>query len=66
MSEGAAAPAPGDPFRWTTIAHAGRSVLGPLAAGEVAAMLAAVTRPPAAVLDVGCGRGTMLVGAMVR
>ena len=66
MTDASALPAPGDPFRWTTIAHAQRTLLGPLAADEVAAMLGAIDRAPRRILDVGCGRGAMLVGAMVR
>lgn len=66
MTDPSALPAPGDPFRWTTIAHAQRTLLGPLAADQVAAMLGAIESPPRRILDVGCGRGAMLVGAMVR
>ena len=66
MTLASALPAPGDPYRWTTIAHAQRTLLGPLAADQVAAMLGAIDRAPRRILDVGCGRGAMLVGAMVR
>jgi len=45
-------------FRWTTIAHAGRALLGPLSANSVETLLAGVTLRAAGarpeVLDVGC------------
>jgi len=58
-------------FRFTTIAHAGRALLGPLSAESVEGLLASIDlRPPggerAAVLDVGCGKGEILVRAMRR
>jgi cyclopropane fatty-acyl-phospholipid synthase-like methyltransferase len=57
-------------FRWTTIAHAGRALLGPLSAESVEALLARVGFPAGAgrpgVLDVGCGKGEILLRAMQR
>ncbi len=58
-------------FRYTTIAHAGRELLGPLSAESVEALLERVTPAPVAgrqpaVLDVGCGKGGILVRAMAR
>lgn len=60
-----------DPFRFTTIAHAGRALLGPLSLVSVDALLDALApagggaaRPR--VLDVGCGKGEILLRAMRR
>ena len=58
-------------FRFSTIAHAGRALLGPLSAESVEALLARIDlQPPGggrpAVLDVGCGKGEILVRAMRR
>lgn len=60
-----------DPFRFTTIGHADRTLLGPLSAGSVDRLLAGITlrhrammRPR--VLDVGCGKGEVLLRAMQR
>jgi len=60
-----------DPFRFTTIAHHGRAILGPLGSGSVDALLAKAAPPAfagrrAAVLDVGCGKGEILLRAMRR
>lgn len=57
-------------FRYTTIAHAGRALLGPLSAQSVEALLARVTLPAGGVrprvLDVGCGKAEILLRAMRR
>ena len=57
-----------DPFRFTTLAHAGRGLLGPLSGTSVDALLARVHvgASPAHVLDVGCGKGEFLVRALER
>jgi cyclopropane fatty-acyl-phospholipid synthase-like methyltransferase len=55
-----------DPYRYTTLAHAGRTLLGPFSPASVATMLAACAPPPRGVLDIGCGKGAVLVGAMTR
>lgn len=59
------------PFRFTTLAHAERTLLGPLSPESVDALLSGITiqRPPltrARVLDVGCGKGEILLRAMRR
>jgi SAM-dependent methyltransferase len=63
----------GDPFRFTTIAHQGRDLLGPVSAETLDAMIgslasaldaAGVSQPR--VLDVGCGKGEMLVRTLER
>jgi SAM-dependent methyltransferase len=60
-----------DRFKFTTIAHHGRALLGPLSADTVDALLARIAPAPApgaraAVLDVGCGKGEILLRAMRR
>lgn len=60
-----------DPFKFTTIAHHGRELLGPVSSETYDELLAQVTLEPpvhdrARVLDVGCGKGEMLVRAMTR
>lgn len=54
-------------WRFTTIAHAGRALLGPTS-GECADSLLArlPAREPARVLDVGCGKGEWMVRALER
>ncbi len=55
-----------DPYRFTTLAHAGRDVLGPVSVAVVDALLARLPRDGAIerVLDVGCGKGETLVRAL--
>jgi cyclopropane fatty-acyl-phospholipid synthase-like methyltransferase len=52
-----------DPFRFTTIAHAGRDVLGPVSVGSWDGLLAQLPRDRSIrnVLDVGCGKAELLV-----
>ncbi|MBI5168267.1 MAG: class I SAM-dependent methyltransferase [Candidatus Eisenbacteria bacterium] len=56
-------------FRWTTIAHRDRALLGPVGDRACDAMLAAAglaaAATPADVLDIGCGKGEWLVRALV-
>lgn len=57
---------PSDPWRFTTTAHAGRDVLGPV---SVAAVDSVLERLPGdlsirSVLDVGCGKGELFVRAL--
>jgi len=57
------------PFRFTTIAHASHTFLGPVSEESVEALLARVTAasaPPARVIDVGCGKGELLVRTLER
>jgi SAM-dependent methyltransferase len=50
------------PFRYSWIAHSGRTILGPLDGSTLDALLDAAPLPPGArVLDVGCGKGDLLV-----
>jgi SAM-dependent methyltransferase len=54
-------------WRFTTIAHEGRSILGPVSEASFDAMLSRIPAPgPARVLDVGCGKGVLLVRAVER
>jgi SAM-dependent methyltransferase len=60
-----------DPYRFTTIAHAGRALLGPLSCESVDGLLADITiqkRPLSRprVVDIGCGKGEILLRAMKR
>jgi len=54
-------------WRFTTIAHTGRALLGPVSEASVDRLLARVpAHEPARVLDVGCGKGEWLVRALER
>jgi cyclopropane fatty-acyl-phospholipid synthase-like methyltransferase len=54
-----------DPYRFTTIAHATHALLGPVSPASIEALLARIPRAPdTRVLDVGCGKGEMLVRAL--
>jgi SAM-dependent methyltransferase len=62
-----------DPFRFTTIAHQGRDLLGPVSAASLEALLTRLARALKStaaselrVLDVGCGKGEMLVRTIER
>ena len=62
-----APPAIGDPRRFSTIAHAGRRVLGPISEARLAAF---VDRSDLAsgdhVLEIGCGKAALLVSLLTR
>ncbi len=55
-----------DRWRFTTLAHAGRTWLGPVSDAAADAILEGLDRPPARVLDVGCGKGAMLARVLRR
>lgn len=56
-----------DPFRFTTIAHASHTWLGPVSEASVDRLLARVPRDPECrVLDVGSGKGELLVRAIEK
>jgi SAM-dependent methyltransferase len=58
----AGAPPPGQPYRGSTIAHAGRVILGPMTGDQLDALLDGVALPAAGrALDIGCGKGDLLV-----
>lgn len=62
-----ATPPPGDPFRFTTLAHAGRANLGPLDDADLDALVAALPLAHGArAMDLGCGKGELLVRLAVR
>lgn len=62
-----AGPAPGDPLRFTTLAHAGRAILGPLDTADLDALVGALPIAPGArAVDVGCGKGELLVRLAAR
>jgi SAM-dependent methyltransferase len=59
--------APG-PFRFTTIAHRDRTLLGPVSEDSLDKLLARIPidPEPVRVLDVGCGKGEILARALER
>jgi SAM-dependent methyltransferase len=64
-------PPPGRPFRASTIAHVGRTILGPTSAADLEALLDAAATAGALhhgsrVLDIGCGKGDLLIRAASR
>jgi SAM-dependent methyltransferase len=67
-----ATPAPGHPFRFSTLAHAGLDILGPMvpeeldaivddALGALGALDLPSGSPTLTALDIGCGKGDVLV-----
>ena len=67
-------PPPGHPYRFSTIAHSGLAILGPMLSAEVATVvddaLADLGDPVPSVrrlaLDIGCGKGDLLVRLALR
>ena len=62
-----------DPYRFTTLAHAGRDLLGPVSGANLdvllTSLLRAIKSTPSSeprLLDVGCGKGEMLVRSIER
>ncbi len=55
-----------DPYRFTTIGHARRALLGPVSHESVDALLARIPAGRSHVLDVGCGKGEILARALER
>lgn len=53
-------------FRFTTLAHADLDILGPLSTTALDELLDRARPAPARVLDVGCGKGALLVRAHER
>jgi hypothetical protein len=62
-----APPPVGHPSRFTTIAHAGRRILGPIADDRLAALVERSTLSPGdQVLEIGCGKAALLVALLAR
>jgi SAM-dependent methyltransferase len=62
LTDAAGVPPVGDPLRDTTIAHAGRTILGPSTPEQLERLLdAAGVAPGDRALDIGCGKGDLLV-----
>jgi hypothetical protein len=60
-------PPVGDPRRFTTIAHAGRRILGPIAPERLTALVErSPLRPGDHVLEIGCGKAAFLVELLAR
>lgn len=57
-----------DPYRFTTIAHAGRDLLGPVSIESVDAMIARLPAPASGLgaIDIGCGKGEILVRKLLH
>jgi SAM-dependent methyltransferase len=57
-----ALPPIGDPLRFTTLAHSGRRVLGPISDERLDAIVARLALPPRArAVELACGKGELLV-----
>ena len=60
-------PPPGDPYRFTTIAHGGRRILGPISSERLDALVARCELAAGDhVLELGCGKGEFLVRLLRR
>jgi len=58
---------PGHPLRASTIAHGGLTILGPMTAPELDGLLDAAALPETGrALDIGCGKGDLLVRLAAR
>lgn len=63
----AASPPVGHPLRFSTIAHAGRTILGPVSADRADALVAALQPAPGArIVELGCGKADLLIRILRR